>query len=127
MYVIKRKVIINIGTKVQVRTRRLEANGKRIAGIAVSAGTDRIVFDDSAIGISAAGAGTGILAFLIHASERERTVRARHAFGATCGWATDVVRQTRTDRLVVINATLTVGPARRWIADILRSFNYNNC
>lgn len=104
----------------------MEANGKWIAGIAVPAGADRTVFDDFAICVSAAGAGTGILAFLIHASKRERTIRARHAFGTTSWWATDICQQARTDRLIVINATLTVGPARRWIADILGSLNYNN-
>lgn len=98
----------------------MEANGKRIAGKAVPTGADRVMLDDPAVGVSAAGARTGVLALLVHAGERERTVRACDAFGTTRGRATNESRQARTDRLIVVNATLTIGPARRRIADVLR-------
>ena len=86
--------------------------GEWITGPSGRTGAHRVVIDDLALRVEAAGAETRVLAFGVDTGVHRCALGASHALGPAFGWYTEVTRETRANRNVAHTAALTVGAAR---------------
>ena len=104
------------------------ASGERIAGVTRRTRADGIVAHHLADGLSAANAWARIRTLLIDAGLSGRALGIGNAFGTAFRRNAQIARQARTDRSGPYWPTVTVRPARRWIARLFlnRRFGRSN-